>query len=1274
MKDSKGFIWFGAADGLWRYDGYNLVHFKKTEGDTTTLSDNYIFSLFEDSKKRIWVGTLHGSLNLYHPETNSFTHMFTTDSVLRTDCQINNFAETDEGIWIASSRGLHLFGGEKLLHLFLSKGHSINGFRTHIRSLLPDSTGQVWLGGYGGGLGLYNHKTRSIRLISEVPQKRASYILRMVFDQYGSIWVLRNAEPNNEGGLFRIDFRAGKSLDITVNELTGNGNDLLFDLLVADSLVIASASSGIYYFVNPNDINRPHVVEFSKVHNLPTFVAFRLLLENNRLWVGTENHGTYSISIPTNTKFFKSPAPMAKLSNVWHGKKRVFLNFDDHGLIVFDSLQKTSHTIPARNDRTGYSVNTVWSLLEYHDNIWLGTYDGVFVFDSKTRPVTKFLFTADTTSLSSNSVTALFEDSKNRLWILTDGGGWSVFNEAKRNFSRGSKQSGAGHSVVNIVETKSGLWIGSVDGGLTLVSRESLKPLKYFRHETGKPHTLSNNRVTSLFSSREGDLWVGTNAGLCRYDTTTEHFIRYGYAQGLNEEPITQIFEGHESLMVQTTSGLFQMKRNDGLGFKKVYAPVSLTPSSGVLHWPYFTWTQGDYLGSLRLDRAQLKSAPPPVVITDFKLDPNNKNPLDSARARLNPTYLQSIELEYDQNLFSIEFAALSFENVNSNQYAYKLEGFDEDWTFSGTRRFVTYTNIDPGEYSFHVKAANEQGVWNEEGAQLKITILPPPWRTWWAYTGYGLIFVGLLYGARKIVVNRERLKAQVALGQRERETLRELDRLKTNFFSNITHEFRTPLTLIQGPAEQLLESAKDEDEKRMLGIINSNAQRLLKLINQLLDLARVDVKETVLNPKPTALHPLLRINLSQFESLAADRNITYRWQLPESLPNALVDGEKLETIIINLISNALKFTPAGGSVLASIGLETPELILTVEDTGRGIPHEKLANIFERFYQVESANSQYSEGTGIGLALVKEYAELMKGRISVHSVVGQGTRFDVRLPLTITSEEVQLQESNPSQPVQAEGPANGSPDLPLLLLADDNEDIRVFIKTCLGKTYRYAEAKDGGEALRQAREHLPDLIISDVMMPVMDGIALCNEIKTDTRTNHIPFIMLTAKSADESRLKGLRTGADEYVIKPFDKTELVLRVQNLLSLQQKLRDHIQREVLTAPDTPNVKSANEVFVWKAKTFIEENLKEEKLSVELLADHLNLSREQCYRKLTSLTGLSPSALIRKIRLLKAQHLLQNKWGNISQVAFEVGFESLSHFTKAYKEQFGYRPSET
>lgn len=502
---------------------------------------------------------------------------------------------------------------------------------------------------------------------------------------------------------------------------------------------------------------------------------------------------------------------------------------------------------------------------------------------------------------------------------------------------------------------------------------------------------------------------------------------------------------------------------------------------------------------------------------------------------------------------------------------------------------------------------------------------------------------------------------------------LKELDQMKMRFFSNITHEFRTPLTLIQGPAQILENKASDEESRELLGIIRKNTQRLLSLINQLLDLAKLDEREMKLQPKAVQLDILVRTMYAQFQSMAATKGVSLRLQLPPTLPVVLADIDKLESIIMNLLSNAIKFTNQDGFVSLNTDYDNGRLLLRVADSGRGMDPLMLDRVFDRFYQIIPSDSNHSEGSGIGLALVKEYTQLMQGFIRVESQPGVGTVFEVDIPLPETSDVTEYLINQLHEIPAEEISSAKTGDHQTIMLVEDNEDIRKYIRHCLGKGYQYLEATDGKSGVKMALDAVPHLVICDWMMPGMDGIGFCKELKGDRRTDHIPIIMVTAKAQRENKLEGLLSGADDYLVKPFDRDELVLKVENLLDGRENLRALLRRTQLTAPVPIQAVSMEERFISSARSYVERHLTDENMSVETLAAEMVLSREQLYRKMRALTGLSPSGFIRTIRLRRAKALLEAGKATVSEVAYEVGLENLSHFTKAFKAEFGVLPSE-
>ncbi len=662
----------------------------------------------------------------------------------------------------------------------------------------------------------------------------------------------------------------------------------------------------------------------------------------------------------------------------------------------------------------------------------------------------------------------------------------------------------------------------------------------------------------------------------------------------------------------------------------------------------------------------------------------------------------KEITLPYDQNFVSFDFVAIDFHSPEKLQYAYQLENFEQSWTKSGSRRYVSYTNLPPGEYTFRVKAASSDGVWNESRVALRLIIRPPWWQTWWAYIGYGLVALGLLYAFRQYTLNRERLKNDLKVKQLEADKLQELDGLRSRFFANISHEFRTPLTLILAPLENLLATPQETDKHPIYQTMQRNTRRLLSLINQLLDLSKLEAGSLKLEPKPGNIIAFLKTLATSFASVAQSRQITFSTQFPEPTLRAKYDPDKLEKIVVNLLSNAFKFTPDGGVVTFQVNSPQKEnqgndqvVEIIVADSGIGIEADQLEKIFDRFYQVDSSQTREREGTGIGLALTKELVELHGGQINVESQAGAGTTFTVQLPLLITAEPVHQDEPVRTAPSvftprlastagdAAQMSQEGSPatkeaneqnrQKPILLIVEDNQELSDFVAAYFHPAYQVLQAANGKQGLQKATQVVPDLVISDVMMPVMDGITLSKQLKSDERTSHIPLILLTAKATGESKLEGLETGADDYLTKPFSGAELQVRVKNLIEGRKRLRERFSRQLTLQPTEVAITSADGKFLQRVKAIVEQHLEESDFSLEAFEKEVGLSHVQFYRKLKALTDQAPGEFLRNYRLQKAAMLLKGGHGNVSEVAYAVGFNSLAYFTRCFKVYYGKSPSE-
>jgi signal transduction histidine kinase/DNA-binding response OmpR family regulator len=805
--------------------------------------------------------------------------------------------------------------------------------------------------------------------------------------------------------------------------------------------------------------------------------------------------------------------------------------------------------------------------------------------------------------------------------------------------------------------------VGTQGGGLSRLNLED-GTFANFSVIDGLP----NNVVYGILSSGS-ELWVSTNNGLCKVKTD-----KYG----------TPAFRNYD-----VSDGLQGNEFNTGAYSKS---------SSGELFFGGLNGVNAFFPSNIR-DNIYV----PPVVITELRFlnrtDDKKNLPVQLSIAGNK----EEVTIPYSQNSFTVVFASLDYTAPEKNKYMYKLDPIHESWINLGTQRNVTFTELSAGEYVLIVRGSNNDNTWNEEGATLRIIITPPFWLSAWAYVFYTVLLILIMYFIRRYELSRIRLKNRLKLGAFETQKLKELDEMKSGFFANISHEFRTPLTLILGPAEQLEQNETDEVKKAKLHTIKSSANRMLRLINQILDLSKLETGKGRLNCEKGDLVSFIKGITMSFSSIAERKKISLRFESDTQEISTYFDRDVIEKIFYNLLSNAFKFTNKGGSVEVIVNHPVTDISnpfpnntckISVRDSGIGIPDSELPKVFNKFYTVENINGFTEQGSGIGLALVKELVEHHKGKITVESKIDEGSVFTVSLPVGkdfLNENEIakdrtegkfisgeKLNEYVDEELVEVENDngtdiAEKTDDSLIVLIVEDNPDLRNYIATNLSTDYKLIEASTGKEGCERAVEIIPDLIISDVMMPEMDGYSLCKKLKTDERTSHIPIILLTARAGQEDKITGLETGADDYLTKPFSSKELALRVKNLIETRQTLRKKFSSSLIIRPKEIATGSIDKLFLEKAIKVVERNLSNDKFSVEDFSNEMNLSHSQLHRKLKALVNQSSIQFVRSIRMQRALELLKNNSGNIAEIAWQVGFTDPSYFTKTFSKHFGYLPSD-
>ncbi|MBP8791796.1 MAG: response regulator [Lutibacter sp.] len=1067
--------------------------------------------------------------------------------------------------------------------------------------------------------------------------------------------------------------------------------------------ILNSEKSKISYF--KHNENEPNSLSQNSVYQI---------IEDSKgdIWIGTYAGGVnyYDRSFDL-FKHFTTGTNTSKLSykvvsviiedpdqNLWIGTEGGGINFYNRKTGVFDYYQHN------KNNANSLSTNNVKSMIRTRNgNFWIGTHNGGLNFlNPKIKP---FKFekykntTGDSNGLSNNRVISLYEDYQNNIWIGTSGGGLNVMNVATKSITRIPDPSGTISSLVyNISKTsnRDTLLIAG-DNGLV---KFNIKTQKFIAIDYRKNQNVNNfNATLCVYEDPAKNIWIATEGdGLYYYNSISKKSIKYGINEGLPNEVIYTILPADSNtLWFSTNKGLsrLNLKTNEFKNFNASDGLIGDEFNFGA----YIKLQNGNLMfgGTSGIDFFNPKiikenSFIPPVSITEILV--NNKPFLAENKTK------KEITLEHNQNVFSFNFIALSYSQPEKNQYAYKLEGFDKEWNYIENKKSATYTNLDAGKYLFKVKASNSDGVWNEQGASIIVTILPAPWRTWWAYLLYFSIFLLILYFIRRIVLIRIKDRNELKNEKLEKEKLEEVNKLKLELFTNISHEFRTPLTLILGPVTQLLNIENNNSFfKEKLDTIQRNTKVLLQLINELLDFRKNESGKLNLKASKSNIIPFIENIKLSFEELAIQKKVNYKLTSTNKNIEVWFDKFKMKKILFNLISNAFKFTNDGNDLFINISTTSinetskePEFVkIDIINFVTIIPEEHIKFIFERFYQLDQ--KEMHSGSGIGLSLTKSLIELHKGKIEVNSSAKDGTCFSVYIPLgkehlseneCITDFDENDENIFSDKPVFIErelknneilantAPLEFNKELLSLLVVEDNIEVRTFIKSIFSEKYNVFEANNGQEGIEVSKEHPIDLIISDVMMPLMDGFEMCKEIKSNITTSHIPVILLTAKTSSIHQKEGYNIGADAYITKPFDANILEVRVNNLLNTRRNLISKFKKDIILEPKELVFTSADELFLEKAIKIVEENISDPEFNVNLFTDHMNMSRSVIFRKLKALTDQSINEFIRNIKLKRAaQYLAQTKM-NVSQIAYEVGFNDLKYFRTCFKNQFNETPS--
>jgi len=1327
LKDKQGFLWIGTADGLNRFDGYSFKIFKNDPADSTSLADNNITGLFEDPDGYIWISTKDG-YNIYDPATESIDK--NADKAARRiglpDADFKKITKNKNGdYWISHNRiGLLKFrhATKRLLKV---------GFKPEVGvsqqgAILPpvisdfdeDGSGNLWIVYDNGFLARLDAKTykptyQSSLLKNRNPGKTNN--LRVFVDGQGEPWIYTIKAVR---GAFYFDLQKNELVSVSTSSPVFKINNNIVSAIISgpDGRIWVGTDHG---GINIIDKNKGSVSVLQYNPNDPKTISQNSIMAlykdpTGMIWAGTFKKGfcNYHKNIFKFSLIRHLPSNAGSLPfddvNVFAEDKKgnIWIGANGGGLIYYDRNKNTFRqykNIPG--DLSSLSNNVIVSLLlDRSDVLWIGTYfGGLNSFDGKTFK--RYLHNpSDSTSLIDDRVWEIYEDSKRRLWIGTLADGLDLFDRKKNQFKHYrpfAPNSIGSEYIASIIEDRDGnTWFGTAYG-LDLL-RKNTDRFVHFLHDSKNPNSLSSNAVISLAEDRLGNIWIGTSKGLNVYDKKRNIFISFDSKDGLPDNSIlTIVVDEKQNLWLGTPKGLVNFrihKRSGTLPLKfdlRTYNEVDGLQGRSFNENAAFRLRSGELIfgganGFTIFSPDDIEDEPvnSDVVLTDFQIFNKSIKPGETSGDKIvlqkSISVTDEIRLKYSQNVFTIEFAALNFLHSDKNHYLYTLEGFNEQWfEADNNTRKVTYTNLDPGHYIFKVKTIQGDSVSKER--ILKIQIDPPFWKTPFAYILYFLLIIGALAMARWILLERERLNFKLEQERREALQLHELDMMKIKFFTNVSHEFRTPLTLMLTPLEGLLNNLQaDLSVRNQLSMIHRNARRLLNLVTQLLDFKKLEVEETEYRPERGDIIQFIREIAHTFSDLSERKHIAFNFETGLESRYTLFDQEKLSRIMYNLLSNAFKFTPEHGRVSVKvriISLEGGEqLEVRVEDTGIGIPEEAQAKVFDRFFQHTLPNSMVNQGSGIGLSITREFVKLHDGNIAVESEEGKGSTFIMNLPMhevpgSDNAVETIQKAYVTEEPVEAEEVKNvmNQKSKPVLLLVEDNDEFREYLREVLQKDYQIHEAHNGRIGLEITLDIIPDLIVSDVMMPEMDGMQLCSMVKTDSRISHIPLILLTARAEDEQQLQGYETGADAYVTKPFRLNILQAQIRNLIRLRERFQKQFQKHIRVEPSEIAVRSLDEQFINKAVKVVEQHIANPDFTVEELSSEMAMSRMYLYKKLLSLTGKTPVEFIRIIRMRRAASLLEKSQLTISEIAYQVGFNNPKYFAKLFKEEYKILPTE-
>jgi ligand-binding sensor domain-containing protein/signal transduction histidine kinase/DNA-binding response OmpR family regulator len=1277
-QDQQGFMWFGTQDGLNRYDGFSFKIYKKDIIHPDGLKSDAIFSLKEDNHKNLWVGTDNG-VYLYNPRYDHFTHIplydnkgkaiidiirdikqdkygnmwlaLSNNGVIRItpshgmryypltrffrtgNGMVRNICfDTDGNVWIATyQQGLFkLFPSSGAIQQFLIERSSVNTLGNDINALCLLGTENILVGTAGHGLLKFNLRNLKYSSLWDKDEKGRTLFVRNIYvDKEGKIWL------GTETGVYILSQKDNhkEHLQHVANDpysLSDNAIHSLFEDKEG-GMWLGTYFGGVNYYTKYNS-------QFEKHYPVPgdNSISGKSISEfcedpSGSIWIGTEDAGLNRFD-PIHQSFSRTAISADNIHALLYDSGKLWIGSFSKGLFVMDMKTKSVKNYTSSSSKGTLNNDNIYSIYrDFHGELWIGTMGGL----QKYIPTTDSFETIQEKHITSQ-VNDILEDFDGNLWFATLGQGIFLYNRKSNRWIHYpllvKKDPSRGKMISCLLEDKlHGIWIGTEGAGIIYYDRQKRTFSKFYNIENGLP----NNVIYRLLEDNNGNIWGSTNKGLFRLNPKSNVIERYSHADGLLGDQFNY------------KSGF--ISKDGCMYFGGVKGFVDFFPSK---------------LISL--------TTPPSIVFNSFQL--YNIEAIVGAKGsplKESINYTQDITLHHNQSIFSIGFSTICYSPSRSNKYFYKLEGRDKEWIATTRNQIVTYSNLPSGDYRFCVLVTNINEPWKSVESSISIHILPPFYLSFWAYFLYAIILIGLSHYAIRKFNDRIRKRNLEAIKVVEREKEKEIYDAKISFFTHITHEIRTPLSLIKTPLDEVMKEIKTTDNCfENLSIIQRNANRLLKLVNELLDFRKAEAKGLKLNFVRTDVSLLVDETIKRFIPSANLHDITFKIELPDEPCMADVDVEVLTKIMSNLFNNALKH--ANSLIDVKLTNNHSSLKLSVANDGPSIPKEQISRIFLPFVKLD----ENASGTGLGLPFAKSLVEAHKGQIYVDTSC-EAVTFVILLPLqqemSFSLNDEDKEDIPASELKNEEDIISLNKGRKVILSVEDNEEFQLFMINQLKNEYKFLRAQNGEQALSILSTQAVDLVISDIMMPVMDGMELCRKIKGNVKYSHIPVILLTAKIGLQSQIDGMEIGADDYIAKPYSVDLLRARIENLLTNREKIREAYKHSPESSVDVIAHTKADEDFLNKLVDAIHSRLEEVDLDVDEIAIMMNMSRATLYRKVKSISELTPNDFIRLIRLKKAAELLKEKEYRVNEIAFIVGFSSTSYFSKCFYKQFGVLPKD-